>query len=156
MESDVTIRIAQVKDIGNILYLCRAWFDEGQMEAQGLRYDENAVVRMAVNLISNNVGVYLLAERDGIPLGMICGFHDFWLGDPEQKMLHETFWWIDPDERGTGLGDRMLEAFNAYRKGLGFEYTLMIDWQPGGPRALGNYYRKRGYEPLQTYYWKKD
>jgi GNAT superfamily N-acetyltransferase len=57
--------------------------------------------------------------------------------------------WIRPDDRGTGLGNRLLSALIDRSRALGHE-TLRLDTNAALTQAL-SMYRKHGFEPVERF-----
>lgn len=61
-------------------------------------------------------GIFLIADLDGKPVGMIAGelyTHPYAEGI---RTLYEHFWWVPPEYRRTGAGSALLSAFLAEAK----------------------------------------
>jgi predicted N-acetyltransferase YhbS len=57
-------------------------------------------------------GVALVADKDGIVVGMLLAMvqGDIWL--PEVKTMREVAWWVDPEHRGSSAGAKLLTEYN--------------------------------------------
>ena len=88
-------------------------------------------------------GVFLLAYREDAVVG--CGaVRTFAPGVGELKRM-----WVRPDDRGTGVGSRLLKALTAESRALGHT-TLLLDTNAALTEALA-LYRKHGFEPIAPY-----
>jgi hypothetical protein len=76
----------------------------------------------AVMLDLINRHVLFVAERDdGSPVGFIAGFLGVHPFNPEIKLLTESFWWVDPQFRGSRAAILLLEEFTNWGK-------ANVDW----------------------------
>jgi GNAT superfamily N-acetyltransferase len=88
-------------------------------------------------------GVFLLVYRGDAVVG--CGgVRTMSPGVGELKRM-----WIRPDNRGTGLGSRLLSELIEQSRGLGHT-SLVLDTNRGLTEALV-LYRKHGFEPIERY-----
>ena len=74
-------------------------------------YNEDYARVIVWDMITGDSHLFLVAERDGRPLGFICGFvsgHPF---NPDIRTLVELLWWVKLEERGGSAGARLLNAF---------------------------------------------
>lgn len=69
--------------------------------------------------------------------------------DPEEKILAESFQYVEPDHRGQGLGDRMLKALS--RQGLKNGYRATTGFVHHNNFSTLSYNLSRGYKILPFY-----
>lgn len=65
----------------------------------------------------------------------------------------ELFWWLDPEWRRGTLAVRLLKTGEAWALEQGAIWFQMI--QPFGNDRLAEFYRRRGYVPLETSWQKR-
>lgn len=143
------IRKGQAADVGAIVEMVGHFINQTQY-AQFLRFMPAAVTELAERVLE--LGVVFVAEEDGRPVGMICGFA---MVDPvsRQKMLDELVWWVEPTSRGSRtVGPRLLRAFENYARQKGIVLCKMI--APVGS-GVGTFYERLGYSPVETSYIKR-
>jgi N-acetylglutamate synthase-like GNAT family acetyltransferase len=70
-------------------------------------------------------GVAFVAEYDQ-PFGMIIGYIDQNVWDPEIKVLKELVYWVEPNHRNTTAGYRLLKAYNDKAKELVSENRIQL------------------------------
>jgi len=94
----------------------------------------------------------LVAESAGVVVGMLAGVGAV---DPYsgQRFGDEVVWWVEPDARRGRSGPQLLAAFEAWasHQGLGFVRVS----QPSDAPGVGEFYARRGYEPVETAWVKK-
>jgi GNAT superfamily N-acetyltransferase len=97
---------------------------------------------LAAQMIANPDAVILLAERDGVALGMIgvIAYDHFVSGT---RIAGEIMFWTDPAARGLGL--RLLRAAEAWATGRGAEAMHMISPDP----RVDTLYERMGYRAVE-------
>jgi hypothetical protein len=70
-------------------------------------------------------GIAYVAEYDQ-PFGMIIGYIDQNIWDPEIKVLKELVYWVEPNHRQTTAGYRLLKAYNDRAKELISENRIQL------------------------------
>lgn len=96
-------------------------------------------------LVTSPDGVMLVAERDGIPVGMIgvliCPHHL-----SGERIANEVFWWVDEEARGQGV--RLLRAAEQWVKAQGVTAMQMV--APND--RVGKLYERFGYTAIEVAY----
>ena len=59
---------------------------------------------------------------------------------------------VDPDRRGEGIGDALLEACAATARSMGYTRLMLDTAEPA--EWLIAYYTKRGFRPVGTHQWR--
>ena len=97
---------------------------------------------------------FILCQQgdDGDPVGMIGGFLTPDASDGA-LVAQEAFWFVDPRERGIGLG--LLDAFLSVAETLGAKRVMLTHTRRLKPKALGRLYRRMGFKPFETMYAKE-
>jgi len=106
---------------------------------------EDTVANFTKALLENQDAIVLI--EDG---GMIAGIaQPFQFG--QTLVAAEVAWWVDPNKRREGLGQKLIEAFEywASKRGCAFVTMVSLDDQ------LGEYYLKRGYRLQERVYMKE-
>lgn len=89
--------------------------------------------------------IVLVYEDKGMILGMI---YPFAFGDVLQCM--EVGWWVEPDYRKEGIGDKLLEALEYWANKLGCSIMTMVSLDD----KLDKFYTKKGYRLSERLYMK--
>lgn len=107
-----------------------------------------ALAALMAGLMAAPRGCVLVAERDGLVIGGICGVvHEHPMsGD---TIASELGWWTNPDARGPGV--RLLKAFEAWARTQGACALQMV-----APNDhVGAFYRRVGYAQVETLYQRR-
>lgn len=132
-----TIRFAEREDIPTLLGFIRELADYEHM-LDAVVADSN---EMASWMFERRVAECLIAEEDGVPVGMALFFHNYstWLG---KAGIYLEDLYVDPAYRGRGYGKALLArlaALTVERKCGRLEWAC-LDWNTpsiGFYRALG-------------------
>jgi RimJ/RimL family protein N-acetyltransferase len=96
-------------------------------------------------------GVVFIAEKDGKPIGSICGIVSTNLWFPKEKDLTELFWWVTPEHRGSSAALRLLKALQDYAKDEPSIQRLIMTRESVSP-ICEDVYTKRGFELKESNY----
>lgn len=144
------IRKAVPEDIHAILAMGQAFFEEtgwdrhADFDARSFAY--------SCGLIMDH-GVFLVAERDGQPVGMVAAgiAPAYW----NRNLLtgSELFWYCQPEFR-KGLGGKLMDALETELRARGVFLASMSAEEGLRAEALGRLYRQRQYFPSERLFWK--
>ena len=101
-------------------------------------------------LIDGPDGVVYVIDDDGL-LGMIGAFV-FTHPMSGERIGCESFWWVEPEKRGTMRGVSLLKKAEAWADEKGADRMIMV--QPAGAPRVGRIYEMLGYDHLENQYQK--
>ena len=141
----VTIREAVPGDVATILRFIRE-LAEFEREADKVVATEELLHEAMFG--ARPVAETVIAERDGVPLGMALFFHNFstWTG---WKGLYLEDLYVTPEARGSGVGGALLKHLAGVALDRGctrFEWSV-LDWNE---RAIA-FYRSVGAEAMDEW-----
>ena len=141
----VTIREAVPGDVATILRFIRELAEFEREADKGVATEELLHEAM---FGERPVAETVIAERDGVPLGMALFFHNFstWTG---WKGLYLEDLYVTPDARGSGVGGALLKHLAGIALDRGctrFEWSV-LDWNE---RAIA-FYRSVGAEAMDEW-----
>lgn len=104
-----------------------------------------------VNLLNSGAGFILGLKKDGAWVAAIGGvvFPDINDGD---MILTECFWFAFPEARGHAL--RLVKDFEVEGRSRGAKRAVMVHLLSVNAEVLGKVYRRMGYQPVETHYFK--
>lgn len=106
------------------------------------------VMRQGFNQFVKN-HIFLVAERDLVPMGFVAGVVFPHLFNPEILVLQEVFWWVMKAYRGSRAALMLLDAFIAWgRESVDWIFFSMQPNTPAGDRVL----LKRGFKLQEKTY----
>lgn len=106
--------------------------------------DEATIVARIKHFIQEG-SVFVDDEGHGFIAGTIVPFI---YGDCKQAI--ELAWWVDEDQRKTGLGFKLLEEFECWAAANGARLVTMISLDD----HVGKFYEKQGYTLAERTYMK--
>ena len=128
--------------------LAEEFFGEGDLPGE---LDNDRFLSIWEMWLAQGAGIVIGAWREDVMVGAIGGLLAFshMSGDLE---LNEMFWFVAATERKTGVGIRMLDAFeDEARKRDVVRVTMVHLANPIGEK-VGEIFKDRGYAPLETHY----
>lgn len=145
------IRHAAHDDINACVEMGRAFFDESGFAAE-TAFDPATTAQTVTHLINSPQGVLLIAETDQIIgiAGALAYPHYF---NADSLTAQELFWWVRPESRGGSAGVRLLQAMEAWAKGVGCTTMTMICLPIDSPAE--RVYQRVGYRASERSYIKR-
>lgn len=148
----VIVRAAVPADMEELLRMARAFHAAGSLPCFP-ELDEASFHSFVGRLAGSGDSVLLVAERKGGLCGMAAAIaYPVWWNSMHATG-QEVFWWVDPEARGGGAGVALLDALEAWARGIGLTTFSMVALDKLDPR-VGALYRARGYAPQETVYTK--
>lgn len=120
-------------------------FNHETAYADAFPWSSTALEMLALQLIASPDALVLVAERDGVLIGML-GAMAFQHPMSGEYTVSEMFWWMQPEHRGQGL--RLMRAAEVWAKDRGAVRMLMI----APTESVGKLYQRLGYAALETSY----
>jgi GNAT superfamily N-acetyltransferase len=151
MAGQVTIREAALDDVPRLLEMSRHFIEASAYN--GVLEFDDARIEALVRLLIERLGVALVAEVPGYdgPVGMIglaIVAHPY----ASDRVCEELAWWVEPSRRRDKIGPALLEAAENWARGKECSMIQMV--APHGSDAVGRYYARRGYAPVETAWMK--
>jgi hypothetical protein len=136
-------------DIPAVAALGGPFFAEASVPGE---FNEDSFVTAWVNLMDSGIGAIHVVRREGritAAIGGVC-IVDFNTGDP---VAMEMFWFADQSERSIE-NLRLLQRFEEWGRSCGAKRACMVHLKSINADRLKRFYERRGYTPLETYYWR--
>lgn len=149
--SKVNIRNAVIEDKPQIIELIISFYKESLRDF-GVRFDLETLYETVQNFIDNQIGI--VAEKEGIIVGVIGGMVTPSMFDKSQKIGQESVWYVDPEERKGSIGFRLIKAFEEECIKRGANAIIMIHMSNLYPEALDRLYRMNGFRLMESNYIK--
>lgn len=90
---------------------------------------------------------------EGEDLVGVCGGLAFPDSNTGKERAQELFWWVEPEHRKSGAALALLRHFESWAEERGCEaVTMAYLHSTGNGGALDRWYRRRGYQPMETHY----
>lgn len=148
------IRDANEDDIPALLDMSRRFFEISGY-ASLIRFDPPSMEETLRGLLADGRGILMVAETGRGVAGMAGGMVYPLYFSRSHMTGQELFWWIDPENRGGGLGPRLLEQMEQSAREKGACSFVMGALAAQRPERTGAYYRRRGYAPMEHLYTRE-
>ena len=149
------IQNATIEDIEAIELMGPRFFEYGQFDKKGLRYDMDTCKNLLSFLIKNECGILLVANEDGNLCGSIGGVITPWMMDNSQLVLMEIWWWVNPEYRSKNIGMDLIEHFQDEGKRKGASLLIMVTLDGPKESKLTQFYERFNMKHLEKHYIKE-
>ena len=112
----MVIREANKFDLPYIIKMLKHFRDHAPVDKIKECNNETYINTLYHSIIQGR-GVAIVAESDQ-PMGMIIGFIDQNIWDPDIRVLKELVYWVEPEYRNTTAGYRLIKAYNQAAESL--------------------------------------
>lgn len=112
----MNIRQANKFDLPYIINMLRHFRDNAPVDKIKECNNEKYITTLYTHILAGR-GVAIVAEYDQ-PFGMIVGYIDQNIWDPDIRVLRELCYWVEPEHRNTTAGYRLLKAYNKAAESL--------------------------------------
>ena len=120
----MNIRPANKFDLPYIIEMLRHFRDNAPVEKIKECNNEVYITTLYTEILAGR-GVAIVAEYDQ-PFGMILGYIDQNVWDPDIRVLKELCYWVEPSHRNTTAGYRLIKAYNDKAKELISENRIQL------------------------------
>ena len=139
---------ASIFDLEGITACAERFFEYAKYADDDMPLDRETFGRTASMYISDGI---VLLLKDGI-YGRICGgiagIIYPWVFNQSIPVMHEWFWWVDPEYRGSS-GIKLLRKFEKESKKAGAVKIAMIKPETNLSEGVAKIYSRSGYKPLE-------
>lgn len=139
------MRLATLEDYNAILKMVRS-FAENSPYSKIMNYDKIEVLLNSL-LVNNGIDTVILIDEED--RGFIAGIvspHFFFEG----KIATELAWWVEPEDRNSGVGRELLTSFEEWAWSRGCSNITMISLDDN----IGKFYEDNGYVLQERAYLK--
>lgn len=112
----------------------------------------NRLLEITLNT-PNTEAIILLYMKDDEPVGIMACRADesiYHVG----KTANEILWHVDPGQP-PNVAEELINAYEYWAKLVGCKYITLTSLEHDKVEALGRYYRRRGYKPVERAYKKE-
>jgi len=145
------IREANLKDIDVIVSMSKKFYQTTHYK-NFADFNDETVSDLATNLLENHV--MLVAEVDGVVVGMVGLFVAPFMFNSEKTGAYEVVWWVNPDAQGSGVGYHLLQAIEPACRAKGADIIQMV-MMANSPEIARQIYERNGYAHSETSFTKE-
>lgn len=152
-DSSYSLRLATLTDLDAIKRMCRAFFSESIYKDK--EYDEDKIHETILELLLDPVNrLYVLGIHEGRPVAQLAATVTPILFN-KSRVATEVLWWVDGDHRRSGLGIKLIEAFEYWAKNIAkTDYMQLCSLNGDMADPVGKYYEKIGFKLIEKAYLK--
>ncbi len=144
-----TLRLATRDDLPALLDMARAF--HAASEHRHVPFCPESTAATADALFK--MGFALVAEADGVPVGMIGVAISPVLFNVRHTIALEAMWWVEPEWRKSGAAAALIAAAEREAKKRGAARIQMLALS-NSPKHVARLYARRGYYLSETAYIK--
>lgn len=105
--------------------------------------------------LENDSILLLVGELDGEIVGVTsCLLYPLYF-NPDYQVAQELWWWLTPAARGSGVGQAMFKAIEAWAKAKNAKALFMIALEDDRAAAMEKVYCRAGFRPLERTFIKE-
>lgn len=151
MAGDLVIREATHGDIDVIVGMAQQFYATTSY-AEICPMEDVQAAGLAILLM--DTGVMLVAEHEGVVVGM-TGLHiEPFTFNPSVMMATELVFWVNPESRGASVAAQLLSAITAACRDKGCHFIRMMTLHDSPPQAA-MLYEREGYAPSEHAFTKR-
>lgn len=144
-----TPRQIALSEIDILLPLSREFYSSSRFLVE---FDIEKFRQIWTQLMNADMGVILVIEEGGEPVGALGGFVHAELYS-SKVVAEEMFWFASKEKRGVGV--KLYRAFENWARLRGAETLQMVHLMDSMPEKLSNFYAHMGFEPVEMRYSKR-
>jgi len=138
------IREATIEDLPEILRMAELFCDQAD-----LPFSPESVVDTVTQMLDLDSAIVFVSD------GAMAGALSYpMFTDKSVISAEELFWWVDSGQRSNGIGRKLKSKIEEWAKSVGASRMLMSGLA-SSPAHVDAFYRKSGYDMLETKYWKE-
>jgi GNAT superfamily N-acetyltransferase len=149
----INVRAATVDDLPACLDMT-ARFHAASPISDVAPFDRDGMaVTLREMLVNPRAGIWL-AFRDGVPVGLVGALLYPLYFNPAHEVAQELFWWLNPEARGSGAGEKLFQIVQNWAKDAGATAVFMIALEDRRVDKMDRFYKRAGFQPMERTYMK--
>ena len=125
------------------------------MPASGIiPFDPDGTATFLSNLIDKDNFLVLLAEIDGVPVGIAGAALYPMYFSPGSSVVQEMWWWLAPQCRGSGAAQSMYKHIENWAVENGAIAVFMIALHDVNVERMAKMYARSGFRPMERTFIK--
>lgn len=149
----IDVRRAEPADLPSCLDLT-ARFHAASPISDVAPFDRDGMaVTLKEMLVNPRAGVWL-AVQDDLPVGIAGALLYPLYFNPAHEVVQELFWWLNPEARGSGAGEKLFQSVQDWAKDNGASVIFMVALDDDRVDKMDKFYRRAGFNPMERTYMK--
>ena len=150
----IEVRRAETADVPSCLDMT-ARFHAASPISGVAPFDRDGMAVTLRGMIANPRAGIWLALLDGKPVGIAGALLYPLYFNPAYEVAQELFWWLNPDARGSGAGEKLFQTLQTWAKDNGASAVFMIALADDRVDKMDRFYKRAGYQPMERTYMKE-
>lgn len=105
-------------------------------------------------MIANPRAGIWLAIQNNTPVGIAGALIYPLYFNPSHEVVQELFWWLNPETRGSGAGEKLFQNMQDWAKDNQASAVFMIALDDRRVDKMDKFYRRAGFRPMERTYMK--
>jgi len=146
-----SVRKATLGDLPRLMRLSKEFYDASPYNGR-LTFDESKLKNVLKMLISSDdsIGTIFIGTKSQGLLACM-GVEPFFSTD---RVATEVMWWVSPQDRGSGIAQELIEAYEGWCRLHGYRMAQMVLLDALKGSSVDRFYTKKGYELTEKAYIK--
>lgn len=119
------IRLANKFDKDQILLMIKHFRDATPLPIMTNYFNEKYLTTLVTHILAGR-GLIVVAEKDNQLVGMIIGFINNNIWDPDLLVMNELCFWVEPEHRGGSIAYRMIKKYSELAANLCDEKRIQL------------------------------
>jgi len=150
----IEVRRAETADMPSCLNMT-ARFHAASPISGVAPFDRDGMAVTLRGMIANPRAGIWLALLDGKPVGIAGALLYPLYFNPAYEVAQELFWWLNPDARGSGAGEKLFQTLQTWAKDNGASAVFMIALADNRVGKMDSFYKRAGFQPMERTYMKE-
>ena len=117
-------------------------------------FDRDGMAVTLREMMTNpRAGIWLAIQND-VPVGIAGALMYPLYFNPAYEVVQELFWWLNPEARGGGAGEKLFQNVQDWAKETGASAVFMIALDDNRVDKMDKFYKRAGFHPMERTYMK--
>ena len=149
----IEVRRAETADMPSCLDMTARFHAASPISGVAPFDRDGMAVTLRGMMVNPRAGIWL-ALLDGKPVGIAGALLYPLYFNPAYEVAQELFWWLNPEARGSGGGEKLFQNVQIWAKDKGASAVFMIALADDRVDKMDKFYRRAGFQPMERTYMK--
>lgn len=147
------VRCAQPDDLLSCLDLT-ARFHAASPVSDVAPFDRDGMAVTLREMMANPRAGIWLATQNEVPVGIAGALMYPLYFNPAYEVVQELFWWLNPEARGSGAGEKLFQNVQDWAKDNQASAVFMVALDDDRISKTDKFYRRAGFSPMERTYMR--
>lgn len=146
---------ATFADLPALVDIGEQFFRSTGMVIAGLSFDRASMEAFLADMLDSPDHVLFVARDKNTVVGVVGGFLTAPMFNRNVRVAQESFWYVSPESRKTGVGEALYRTFAQWAEAMGAVTLVMatVGDKPSNDR-IHDRYIEQGFQALERHYFK--